>query len=100
MIFFFFLDFGFLTKFLFQLFFCVFQMPLDGQNENNSKKKKNSNFGMFNNNSISGKNTEKTVEEKKQMELNMKTKKQKIHFKFNQGFSNAVRRPVKITEFL
>ena len=75
-------------------------MPLDGQNENNSKKKKNSNFGMFNNNTISGKNTEKTVEEKKQMELNMKTKKQKIHFKFNQGFSNAVRRPVKITEFL
>ena len=55
---------------------------------------------MFNSNSISGKNMEKTMEEKKQMELNMKTKKQKIHFKFNQGFSNAVRRPVKITEFL
>ena len=45
---------------------------------------------MFNSNSISGKNMEKTMEEKKQ----------KIHFKFNQGFSNAVRRPVKITEFL
>lgn len=31
---------------------------------------------------------------------NIKTKKQKVHFKFNQGFSNAVRRPVHISEFL
>ena len=73
---------------------------MDDQLENNNKKNKNSNFGLFNNNSTFGKNTEKSSEEKKQIEINMKTKKKKIHFKFNQGFSNAVRRPVKITEFL
>ena len=78
----------------------IFQTAVGGQIGGSSNKKKNSNFGMFNSNSISGKNMEKTMEEKKQMELNMKTKKRKIHFKFNQGFSNAVRRPVKITEFL
>jgi hypothetical protein len=30
----------------------------------------------------------------------VKNKKPKIHFKFNQGFSNAVKRPVSILEFL
>lgn len=68
-------------------------------NQNDVKKKK-SNFGLFNNNSVSAKNTEMTIENKKQLEINLKAKKLKIHFKFNQGFSNAVRRPVKITEFL
>ena len=31
---------------------------------------------------------------------NMKEKKQKIFFKFSQGSSNAIRRPVTIDEFM
>jgi hypothetical protein len=40
------------------------------------------------------------AESKKILEENLKIKKRKVHFKFNQGFSNAVRRPVSITEFM
>jgi hypothetical protein len=57
---------------------------------------------MFKNNSVSNitENNLDMAESKKILEENLKIKKRKVHFKFNQGFSNAVRRPVSITEFM
>lgn len=57
---------------------------------------------MFKNNSVSSitENNLDMAASKKTLEENMKNKKRKVHFKFNQGFSNAVRRPVSITEFM
>jgi hypothetical protein len=57
---------------------------------------------MFKNNSVSSitENNLDMAESKKILEENLKIKKRKVHFKFNQGFSNAVRRPVSITEFM
>jgi hypothetical protein len=57
---------------------------------------------MFKNNSVSSitENNLDIAESKKILEENLKRKKRKVHFKYNQGFSNAVRRPVNITEFM
>ena len=57
---------------------------------------------MFKNNSTHSttENVKEDIEKKLIVAENLILKKRKVHFKFNQGFSNAVRRPVSITEFM
>jgi hypothetical protein len=78
------------------------QRPIEECGGQDLKKKKSGHFGMFKNNSVSSisENNLDMAESKKILEENLKIKKRKVHFKFNQGFSNAVRRPVSITEFM
>jgi hypothetical protein len=59
-------------------------------------------FSMFKNNSTDSttENVKEDIEKKLIVAENLVLKKRKVHFKFNQGFSNAVRRPVSITEFM
>ena len=67
------------------------------------KKKKLTHFGMFKNNTThntTADNVKEDIEKKQILADNLILKKRKVHFKFNQGFSNAVRRPVSITEFM
>ena len=57
---------------------------------------------MFKNNSVTSnnENIRDAAENKKLLDDNYKLKKRKVHFKFSQGFSAAVRRPVSITDFM
>ena len=75
---------------------------MDTTNSQDSKKKKTSNFTMFKNNSVisNNENARDAAENKKILDDNYKLKKRKVHFKFSQGFSSAVRRPVNITDFM
>ena len=76
--------------------------PTEMSSVHDAKKKKTSNFTMFKNNSISSnnENARDAAENKKILDDNYKLKKRKVHFKFSQGFSAAVRRPVSITDFM
>jgi hypothetical protein len=65
------------------------------------KKLKNNGTGnLFKNQSVSTDTSMNDRNSKLKNDDTIKSKKQKVHFKFNQGFSNAVRRPVHISEFL
>ena len=60
-------------------------------------------FGMFKNNTAHNTTADNVKEDNEKKQIladNLILKKRKVHFKFNQGFSNAVRRPVSITEFM